>query len=118
MTFGERIRDARKRKKLTQKDLADLIGAKHNSVSNWENDQNKPDPDTIELLCGVLDVTPSYLLGYDEGISSTNDDEINEYLEELHKRPEMKTLFSVAKKATKEDIEKAVKIIEMLKDNR
>ena len=45
------------------------------------------------------------------------DDELTEYLNELHKRPEMKMLFKVAKKASKEDVEKAVKIIEMFKGN-
>ncbi len=62
MTFGEKIKESRKTQKLTQKQLADAIGAKHNSVSDWENDKNKPDPDTIELLCGVLNITPNYLL--------------------------------------------------------
>ena len=62
MTFGEKIKQARKAKNLTQKELAALIHAKHNSISNWENDQNKPDPDTIELLCGVLGLTPNDLL--------------------------------------------------------
>ena len=61
--FGDRLKNARKLKGLTQKELADMINAKHNSVSNWENNHNKPDPDTIELLCGVLDVSPNYLLG-------------------------------------------------------
>lgn len=63
MTFGEKIKTARKSKEMTQRQLADLIGAKHNSVSDWENDKNKPDPDTIELLCGVLGVEPNYLFG-------------------------------------------------------
>lgn len=63
MEFGDKIREARKNKELTQRQFADLIGAKHNSVSNWENNQNKPDPDTIEKICGVLDISPSYLLG-------------------------------------------------------
>ncbi len=62
LTFGERIREARKAKGFTQKQLADKIGAKHNSISDWENNKNKPDPDTIEILCGVLSVTPNYLL--------------------------------------------------------
>ena len=48
MTFGQRLRKARKERGFTQKQLADLIDAKHNSVSDWENDKNKPDPDTIE----------------------------------------------------------------------
>ena len=62
LTFGEKIRDARKSKNLTQKQLAGKIGAKHNSISGWENDKNRPDADTIELLCRVLNITPNYLL--------------------------------------------------------
>lgn len=62
LTFGEKIKEARKLKGFTQKQLAANIGAKHNSVSDWENNKNKPDPDTIELLCGVLNITPNYLL--------------------------------------------------------
>lgn len=62
MTFGKRLRNARTAKNMTQKQLASLISAKHNSISNWENDLNKPDPDTIELICGILDITPNYLL--------------------------------------------------------
>ena len=62
LTFGGKIKEARKAKHFTQKELAEKIGAKHNSVSDWENNKNKPDPDTIELLCGVLDITPNYLL--------------------------------------------------------
>ena len=60
MTFGEKLRTARKMKKMTQKELASKINAAHNSISNWENDQNHPDPDTIQHLCWALDVTPNY----------------------------------------------------------
>ena len=66
MTLGEKLRQSRLEKKMTQKQLADLIDAKHNSVSDWENDKNKPDPDTIELLCGVLEISPNYLLSINE----------------------------------------------------
>lgn len=67
-TFGERLKSARTSLKLTQKELASKINAKHNSISDWENNKNKPDPDTIELLCGILGITPNYLLG------ASNDD--------------------------------------------
>ena len=62
MTFGKRLKTARIEKKMTQKQLADLLSVKHNSISNWENDINKPDPSTIELICGVLEITPNFLL--------------------------------------------------------
>ena len=79
MTFGEKIRESRIALKLTQKQLADKIGAKHNSVSDWENDKNKPDPNTIELLCGVLNISPNYLL-------NTNSDDFSLYEKEIIKK--------------------------------
>ncbi len=60
MSFGSKLRAARKAKQLTQKELAVKIKAAHNSISNWENDQNMPDPDTIQYLCWALDVQPNY----------------------------------------------------------
>ncbi len=80
LTFGEKIKEARKSQNMTQKQLAEAIGAKHNSVSDWENDKNKPDPDTIELLCGVLKVTPNYLLNSSkEDFSPKEKQLINKY---------------------------------------
>jgi repressor LexA len=70
MTFGERLRQARKEKKLTQKELADKINAKHNSISNWENNQNMPDPETIENLCWALDVQPNYFFSVNTSLPS------------------------------------------------
>ena len=67
LTFGEKIKDARKSKNLTQKQLAQQIDAKHNSVSDWENDKNRPDAATIEILCKVLNITPNYLLDTSPG---------------------------------------------------
>lgn len=65
MTFGQRLRQARKEKQLTQKELAAKINAAHNSISNWENDQNMPDPDTIQNLCWALDVQPNFFFSVD-----------------------------------------------------
>lgn len=80
-TFGERLKSARISKKLTQKELALKIGAKHNSISDWENNKNKPDPDTIELLCGVLDMSPNYLIGSSSclSLSPAENDLIKKY---------------------------------------
>lgn len=76
LTFGEKIKESRKSQNLTQKQLAQLIGAAHNSISDWENNKNKPDPDTIELLCGALKITPNYLLNTSEDDFSPREKQI------------------------------------------
>lgn len=50
----------------------------------------------------------------DSKTSAELNSELQEYLEELKNRSEMRMLFSLAKGATKEDVEKAVRIIEAL----
>ena len=62
MTFGEKIKTARISKHYTQRQRAELINAKHNSISDWEKDKSKPDMDTVELICGALDLSPGYLM--------------------------------------------------------
>ena len=76
MTFGDRLRKARKDKGLTQKQLADLIGAKHNSISDWENNKNRPDPDTIEYICGALEIPVSRL--FSESVQNKKSPELTE----------------------------------------
>lgn len=61
--FGEKIKAARKAAGMTQKQLAEKVGVSNAAVSNWEKNLNRPDPDQIELLCGILNITPSSLFG-------------------------------------------------------
>jgi len=66
MLLGEHLRKARKNAGLTQRELALAVDARHNSVSNWENGLNTPDPLTLRQLCEVLGITPNYLFFGDE----------------------------------------------------
>ena len=70
----------------------------------------------LSKIAAYFNVSVDYLLGNEqkEKPVTNPDDELNEYLEQLKNRDEMKMLFSLAKGATKEDVEKAVKIIEAL----
>ena len=72
--FGENLKKYRKRSGLTQRQLAEQIGAKHNSVSNWETGQNEPDTETIHKLCAALLVTANDLFGADSSAAISRDD--------------------------------------------
>ena len=69
--------------------------------------------DTAIKLANYFNVSVEYLLGKsDEKKSVVNgDEELNECLEELKNRSELRMLFKLASKATKEDVEQAAKII-------
>lgn len=62
-TLSERLKELRKKKQLTQKELAEEIGVKQNSYSDWENGKSEPNVDTILKLSQTLNTSVDYLLG-------------------------------------------------------
>ena len=60
-TFGERIKQFRKARKLTQIELAEIIGVGKSAISTWELNQNTPDNKYINQLADFFDVTQQEL---------------------------------------------------------
>lgn len=56
MTTGERIKEARKRAGLTQKELADKLGISYVGISQWENNQRNPKLETLQRIADALGV--------------------------------------------------------------
>lgn len=55
--IGAFIAECRKRKKLTQLELAEKLGVTDRSVSNWENGVCLPDASLYRLLCDILQIS-------------------------------------------------------------
>lgn len=98
----------------TQSDLVNDLGFNKSTVSTWCSGTKMPRMNKIQILADYFGVNKSDLIENPCTIKS-EDSELQEYLEELRTRPEMKMLFSISKGATKEDVEKAVRIIEALR---
>ena len=96
-----------------QEEVATYLNVTPQKVSSFETGRTRVDVDTLGKLCELYNIDVNYVLG----LEKTDHEELTEYLEELRYRPEMRMLFKVAKKATKEDVQKAVKIIELFKGN-
>ena len=60
--IGKFIAEQRKKKKLTQDELASKLGVSNRSVSNWENGKNMPDLSLFKPLCEILDISINELL--------------------------------------------------------
>jgi len=64
MTFAsDKLKILRKRKKLTQNELANLLGISQKSYSNWENNKAEPTLENIVKLANILETTTDELLG-------------------------------------------------------
>lgn len=70
MTLGERICMLREKKGLLQKDLAELLDVKANTISNWETGISRPNAEQIVCLCGALAISADVLLGIDRGAAA------------------------------------------------
>lgn len=72
MSIGQRIKAARELKDLTLDDVAKKCATTKQTIFKYENEIIVNIPyEKILLLSRALDVTPSYLFGWDEGNSPT-----------------------------------------------
>ena len=61
--FQKRLKELRTEKGLSQKQLAQHIGATSSAVSFWETGINEPKISYVIALCKFFDISADYLLG-------------------------------------------------------
>ena len=105
--LGKFIAENRKKKKLTQTELAERLGVTDRSISNWENGKNMPDLSLFKPLCDILDISINELMSGE----NIKEKEYNNKLEENI----IKTIDYIDKK---NNISKdKIKIIYIIKKN-
>ena len=69
MNTGDIIKKLRKEHKLTQEDLGAIIGVQKSAIAKYENGRvENLKRSTIEKLANYFSVSPSYILGIQEGV--------------------------------------------------
>lgn len=63
MTLGQKIRQLRKEKNLSQADLAYETGLTKGAISLYELDQRNPKIETLEVIADFFNVDMNYLTG-------------------------------------------------------
>lgn len=62
MTFGEKLKEARKTAKMSQEELAEKISVSRSAIAKWETDKGLPDIQNLKTLAAVLNISLDYLL--------------------------------------------------------
>ncbi len=61
--IGQKIKEERQSKGLTQKQLAELLSTTQGTVGKYEREELQPNIDVIKKLCEIFEVSADYLLG-------------------------------------------------------
>lgn len=66
----EKLKEGRANAKLKQSEVAEKIGIKGNTLSNYENGVSEPDIDTFCALCDIYNIDPALILNEAYGLNA------------------------------------------------
>jgi transcriptional regulator with XRE-family HTH domain len=124
MFNGERIKQLRLEKSLTQVELAKIFNTSHATINRYEKGVNEPDSETINKFADYFNVSTDYLLGrtdeknISEKISEAlqDDPELQEFWDMLKDREDLQILFKQTKKLDSKGIQQIIRIIKAIED--
>ena len=119
--ISQRLRAARKAKKLTQEQLANLLQTTKGTISNYENGHSTPSNEVLVLLSKKLDVMTDYLLGITDipnvpSLSQAEKDEAE--FQAFINDPELEMWYRELPKSKEEELRKLRTIWEMIKNEQ
>jgi transcriptional regulator with XRE-family HTH domain len=91
--LGDRLKQLRESKNLTQQEMADKIGLARGTYAHYEIDRREPDNATIGRLADFFGVTTDYLLERPEKNKKLSKEELEEIFESLS--PEEQKAFLI-----------------------
>jgi transcriptional regulator with XRE-family HTH domain len=62
-TFGERLRELRKRRRMNRDELGDILGVSGNAITAYETGKRNPRKEVIDKICEYFDVRYDWLTG-------------------------------------------------------
>ena len=74
--IGTKIKELRKRDKMTQEQLAEKLNVTPQTISRWETETAYPDITAIPILANIFDVSIDTLMGYDKTKTTKKVEEI------------------------------------------
>lgn len=107
--FGDKLKELRISKNLSQDELGEILGVRKSSISNWETNKATPTYEILTKLAEYFNVTTDYLLGFNQ--------------DDLDKIAKLKSACQEAglmagQDFTLEEFEKAMMVVETLRDKK
>ena len=62
MTFGEKLKAARKEAGLSQEQFAEKMSVSRSAIAKWESDKGMPDVNNLKVMAQLLDVNGDFIV--------------------------------------------------------
>lgn len=98
VNLSENIKFFRKKKGMTQKDLAEILDVTTRTIQNYESDNREPSIDILTKIAAALEIPLSELLEDDTfNLTGPEDGKVDAYLDFIIGKPELKPLVDIFK---------------------
>lgn len=122
-SVGARLKALRLDRGLTQDEVGQRVLVSKQTLYKYENDIVTNIPvDKIEMLAEVYNVTPAYIMGWEqpedtssESLSYYDDPEVAAIANEMKENPDIRVLFDASRGLSKQSIEEVRRFVEYQK---
>lgn len=115
MEFKDNLRELRKKRGLSQVELAEKLGFSKSLIGLYETGDRKPSFEALEAIADFFNISTDYLMGKDDKSVYYLDPEAAEMAQEIYDNPELRILFDASRKVSKEDLQFVVDMMKRLK---
>ncbi len=115
MEFKDNLKELRKKKGLSQVELAEKLGFSKSLIGLYETGDRKPSFEALEAIADFFNISTDYLMGKDDKSVYYLDPEAAEMAQQIYDNPELRILFDASRKVSKEDLQFVVDMVKRLK---
>lgn len=115
MTFGEKLRQLRKSRGISQQKLADGLGVAQSSVAAYEAGTREPSFEVVQKFARYFRVPFSSLMPSDEVVDG---EFVQQLADALHKNPKLGLLFDKARYLKSADIDAVLSVVNAIARER
>lgn len=116
MQFNEVLKKLMHERNVTAYKLSKDIGCSPQTVTNWLSGAI-PGSNKLQAIAGYFGVSTDYLMGTDDTDSQERyeQQEVADMLDEIRKNPELRTMFSITRNATPEQLRQYINVIKAIR---
>ena len=116
MQFNEVLKKLMNEHGVTAYKLSKDIGCSPQTVTNWLSGAI-PGSNKLQAIAGYFGVSTDYLMGTDDTDSQERyeQQEVADMLDEIRKNPELRTMFSITRNATPEQLKQYINVIKAIR---